>query len=200
VWIVLQKDNRDLKKSAFTELRNQNYTFDEIRRVLGVSERTLYLWQNEIDDEQYHEETKQNTEISEHEQHLQKQIDELTEQLEQLSHYYGRLWRQFHLKQNNSDSEMQRAYRIFFEIKMNNDRKNQAILSQQLQRSHEFEAARKAKEDRPSKPDLPVDLHFEERLQMLAKWNKEIDIRKNRISIDASISEGVPSKNVMLIK
>lgn len=57
----MQENIRELKKRTFLELKDEGYTFDEIKKVLGVSERTLFNWQNEESDENYQVGVKRDT-------------------------------------------------------------------------------------------------------------------------------------------
>lgn len=188
----MQHDRTDLKKNAFITLRDSGHTFDEIRRALNCSERTLYLWQNQIDDVDYQKEIEQETE--EKEQGQQKEIEELKEHLDNLSRFYNNLWRQVHSKQDNVETEQERAYRSFFEVMMENSDKRQAILNQQLQKLNEYEVERELKQERLSKPDIYPDLHFNEHIEAMKRWNKELDIRNGRSSTGAIETED-PKRN-----
>ena len=96
----MQKDKRELKKNAFLGMREAGQTYYDIRRVLGVSERTLYNWNNEADNEQFQGEQQQAVVVSEREQQLQNQLNELSEHLDRLSNSYTRLWNQVHLQRS----------------------------------------------------------------------------------------------------
>ncbi|GAH99800.1 unnamed protein product [marine sediment metagenome] len=114
----------------------------------------------------------------------QNEINDLKEHLDNLSQSYTNLWNHVHSNQDNVETEHERAYHVFFETLLINDRKNQAILSRQSARVHEIEMDMEAKEGRLSKPTIYPDLHFNERIGLMAMWNKEIDIRSGRISAD----------------
>lgn len=177
----MKRDNTESKKNVFRELKDLGYTNDEIRRALGCSERTLYRWANEEEDEAYEKEVEQKT--VENEQKLQNEVNELREHVERLSEYYTRLWNQVHLRQKYSEQEVS-PFQQFFEVFMANSDKRQTILSQQLQKCHEFEMERELKEGRLSAPDTYRDLHFSENVAQMARWNREIDIRNGRVPTD----------------
>jgi len=192
----MQKDSRELKKSAFQSLREQGHTYDDIKRILGVSERTLYNWAAEFDDEQFHGEQQQTVEVSEREQVLQNQINELKEHLDRLSEYYTRLWNQVHIRQKYVENEAITPYQMFFECMMESSDRRQAILNQQLQKLNEYEVERELTAERPSKPDTYSDFDFEERRGALVRWNKDIDIRSGRnVATGGNISSEVPQRN-----
>ena len=189
---IMKRDNTESKKNAFRELKDLGYTNDEIRRALGCSERTLYRWATEDEDEAYEKEVEQKKGDSE--QKLQNEVNELREHVERLGQSYTNLWNHAHLNQDNVETGQERAYRIFFETMLINDRKNQAILSRQLARSHEFEVERELKEGRLSAPDTYQDIHFNERIELMARWNKELNIRSGGKSADMLDIE-VPHSN-----
>ncbi|GAH99794.1 unnamed protein product, partial [marine sediment metagenome] len=85
----MKRDNTESKKNAFRELRDLGYTNDEIRRALGCSERTLYRWANEDEDEAYEKEVEQKT--NENELKQQNEINDLKEHLDNLSQSYTNL-------------------------------------------------------------------------------------------------------------
>ena len=189
----MQKDNRELKQNAFTEMREAGHTYDDIKRILGVSERTLYRWSNEIDDEQFEGEQQQTIAVSEREQQLQNQLNEMNEHIDRLSNSYTNLWNQLHIRQKYSEQEVS-PFQQFFEVFMANSDKRQALLSQQLQKLNEYEVEREAKEGRPSAPDIYQDLYFNEHLEAMAIWNKEMDIQNGRSSA-AVLDLEVPHSN-----
>ena len=187
----MKRDNTESKKNAFRELKDLGYTNDEIRRALGCSERTLYRWANEDEDESYEKEVEQKT--VENEQKLQNEINELKEHMERLSQSYANLWNQVHLQQKYAKKEVS-PFQQFFEVFMANSDKRQALLSQQLQKLNEYEVERELKEGRLSAPDTYQDIHFNEHVELIARWNKELDIRSGRSSADMLDLE-VPHSN-----
>lgn len=181
----MKRDNTESKKSAFRELRELGYVNDEIRRALGCSERTLYRWAAEDEDESYQKETEQK--IDEKEQVMRKEIDELKEHIERLSQYYTNLWNQAHLQQKQPVRIS--PFQLFFETMMENSEKNRTILSQQMERCREFEAELAEKEGRDSKPDIYPDLHFNEHIEQMKQWNKRFDIEDGRIPAESIETE-----------
>ena len=196
---IMQKDNRELKKSAFQSLREQGQTYDEIKRVLGVSERTLYNWSNEFDDEQFEGEQKQDIVVSEREQVLQNQINELKEHLDNLSRYYTNLWNQVHIRQKYSEQEVGR-FQQFFEVFMANSDRRHSVLNQQLEVCRKFEMERELTEGRDSKPEAPIDIHFNEYTELAAHWNKELADRSGVSSADIMRGVDIPKRDMDTVR
>ncbi len=80
------KDTRDIKKTAFLELRDLGHTFAEIKKILNVSPRTLYYWQNEQADTEPVGVPPEDTVTKNEFEDLQNQVDNL-------STYYQNLWK-----------------------------------------------------------------------------------------------------------
>jgi len=195
----MQKDNRELKKNAFQSLREQGHTYDDIKRILGCSERTLYNWSSEADDEQFQGEQQQTVEVSEREQQLQNQINELSEHIDNLSNSYTRLWNQVHLQQKYAKEEVS-PFEHFFEVFMANSERRQDVLSKQLDICRKFEMDHELIEGRDSKPEAHTDIHFNEYTELAAHWNKELADRSGVSSADIMRGVDIPRRmdNVQL--
>jgi len=143
---IMQHNQTDIKKNAFVALRDAGHTFDEIRRALNCSERTLYLWQNQIEDVEYQKETEQQAEEST-EQKLQKQINEQAEHIENLSRYYTNLWKEMHTIKEPSKQE--RAEAIILQMMLERSFQNEKILEMQKERTKEIWTTHQLIEQRP---------------------------------------------------
>lgn len=189
----MKRDNTECKKNAFKELKDLGHTNDEIRRALGCSERTLYRWAVEDEDEAYEKEVEQKT--GENEQKLQNEINELKEHMERLSQSYTNLWNHVHLQQKYEEQEVN-PFEHFFEVFMANSERRQDVLSKQLEVCRRFEMDRELTEGRDSKPEAHTDIHFNEYTELAAHWNKELAIRSGVSSADIMRGMDIPKRDM----